>query len=538
MSLTRIAAVLAAALLAAPVFAGAPVGMSRPKAAPADVAKFSFPTDTVITKAELVSGDSVMVGKNKVALPEYCKVTGKINQRVGTGANGPAGYYIGFELRLPTEWNGRFFFEGGGGSDGVIKVPAGVRQTGAVPALARGFATVATDAGHQGGDCRFGYDQTARVDYFYNAVLETAITAKAIIADYYGKPAAYSYFVGGSNGGRQGLAFAQRFPEIFDGIVAGAPALNLSNAGIAEMWANQVFAAIAPRNAAGVPLLHKALDQKDLDSVAAAVKKAYDARDGLEDGLVFDIAAARGFVLSAQAVGLSEEKAAALRKHFEGPRNSAGERLYSNWPWDTGISDMGWRYWMLGTDKAPARNVSLGIESTARVFMSPPAPDYSPDKQLEWGLRFDFDADPQKTAASAAMLNNVNPRLAAFNALGRKLIIYHGMSDPVFSAYDTIAYYDRVIEENGGLGSTQSFARLFLFPGMGHVSGGPATDQFDGLTAIMDWVEKGVAPDRIVATGTPGGPYEKIARPIFPYPAQTFYDGKGDPASASSFVAR
>ncbi|MFA6504916.1 MAG: tannase/feruloyl esterase family alpha/beta hydrolase, partial [Treponemataceae bacterium] len=396
----------------------------------------------------------------------------------------------------------------------------------------------ATDAGHQGMDCQFGYDQTARLDYFYNAVLETAITAKSIIKDYYGKPAAYSYFVGGSNGGRQGLAFAQRFPEIFNGIVVGAPALNLSNAGVAEMWATQAMAKIAPTDPNGVPLLYKALDQKDLDAVSAAVRTQFDAADGLADGLVFDIESARKFVLTAQNSGLSEEKIAALKKHFEGPKNSKGAQLYSNWPWDTGVSDMGWRGWVLGTEKQPARNVSLGIESTARVFTTPPAADYDPANQLAWAMKYDFDRDPPETVTTASALNQVNPRLAAFDKLGGKLILYHGMSDPVFSAYDTVAYYEKAIKENGGLASTQEFARLFLFPGMSHVSGGPATDQFDGLTAIMDWVEQGKAPDRIVAAGTPGGPFAKVNRPIFPYPAQTIYDGKGDPAAAASFIAK
>lgn len=518
--------------------AAAPTEMVKPKAAPADILKFAFPTNAVITKAEMVVGDTIVVGKDKIPLPEYCKVTGKINQRTGKGPAEPKEYYIGFELRLPTDWNGRFFFEGGGGSDGVIKVPVGSRQTGTVNALSRGFATVATDAGHQGGDCAFGYDQQARIDYFYNAVLETAVTAKSIIKDYYGRPAVYSYFVGGSNGGRQGLAFAQRFPEVFNGIVAGAPALNLSNAGIAEMWAIQAMAKIAPKDADGLPVLHQALEQKDLEAVAAAVRKQMDAKDGLEDGLVFDIEAARSFVLTAQNSGLSAEKVAALNEHFAGPKNSKGERLYMNWPWDTGIADMGWRYWILGTDKQPARNVSLGIDSTARVFATPAAPDYDPAKKLEWGMKYDFDADPASQALSAALLNNVNPRLAAFNKLGGKLILYHGMSDPVFSAYDTIDYYRKVVKENGGLAATQDFARLFLFPGMAHVSGGPATDQFDVLTAIMDWVEQGQAPDRLLATGTPGGPFAAVSRPVFPYPAQTIYDGKGDAASAASFVAK
>jgi len=213
--------------------------------------------------------------------------------------------------------------------------------------------------------------------------------------------------------------------------------------------------------------------------------------------------------------------------------------LYSNWPWDPGLSDAGWRRWNLGTDKNPAFNVSLGADSMAHVFITPEANvGYDPASLLTWSLGYNFDKDPSKEVLSAALHDAVSTNYDEFKSHNGKLILYHGMADPVFSAYDTINYYNKVVAANGGLKSTQEFARLFLVPSMSHVSGGPATDQFDMLTAIMDWTEKGKAPDKIIASGSKGGSLEGVSRPLFPYPAQTVYDGKGDKNSADSFVAK
>lgn len=516
-----------------------------PAVTPEAVVGFKFPTNTVITSAKIVSGDTVTVNGDKVTLPDYCKVEGKINQRTGEGPDGPVEYYIGFELRLPTQWNERFFYEGGGGTDGVIKPPVGARQTGTVPALARGFATVATDSGHQGNDSKFGVDQQARLDYFYNAIDQVTVTAKSIIKDYYGKPAKYSYYFGGSNGGRQALMAAQRFGNYFDGIVSGAPALNVTNAAIAEMWNNQLLAKIAQNDANGQPMLNTAFSDADLKLVSNAINKQLDAADGLEDGLVFDIEGARKFDTSklprktADSEGLTDEQINALKTLFDGPKDSKGNQLYSNWPWDPGLSDAGWRMWNLGTDKATARNVSLGADSMAHVFMTPAANvGYDPASLLTWSLKYNFDKDPSKEVLSAALHDAVSTNYNEFKSHNGKIILYHGMADPVFSAYDTINYYNKVVDANGGLKATQEFARLFLVPSMSHVSGGPATDQFDMLTAIMDWTEKGEEPDKIIASGSKGGPLEGVSRPLFPYPAQTVYDGKGDKNSADSFIAK
>lgn len=512
---------------------------------PEAIAGFKFPTNTVITSAKIVSGDIVTVNGDKVTLPDYCKVEGKINKRIGDGPNGPTEYSIGFELRLPAKWNERLFYEGGGGSDGVIKPPVGLRQTGTVPALARGFATVATDSGHQGNDCQFGVDQQARLDYFYNAIDQVTVTAKSIIKDYYGKSPKYSYYVGGSNGGRQALIAAQRFGNYFDGIVAGAPALNVTNASIAEMWNNQLMAKIAQKDSNNQPMLNTAFSDADLKLVSKAITKQLDASDGLEDGLVFDIEGARKFDTSKlpkktnDSDGLTDEQINALKTLMEGPKDSKGNKLYSNWAWDPGLSDAGWRRWNLGTEKDSARNVSLGADSAAHVFRTPAADvGYDPASLLKWSLEYNFDTDPAKQKLSEALHNAVSTNYNEFKSHNGKLILYHGMADPVFSAYDTINYYNKVVAANGGLKSTQEFARLFLVPSMSHVNGGPATDQFDMLTAIMDWTENSKAPDKIIASGSKGGSLEGVSRPLFPYPAQTVYDGKGDKNSADSFVAK
>ncbi|NMM63956.1 tannase/feruloyl esterase family alpha/beta hydrolase [Clostridium sp. P21] len=485
----------------------------HPQVETASVKNFKFPNNTAIVNVTMVSGDNVMIDGKNITLPNYCKIEGKINERVGKGPDGNAEYYIGFELSLPNEWNERLYFEGGGGSDGIIPPKMGIRKVGKIPALSRGFATVGTDGGHQGNtDCKFGYDQQARIDYGYNAINQVTIAAKSIINDYYGRSPKYSYFMGASNGGRQALAMAQRFPGYFDGIVSGAPALNLTNAGIAEMWANQIFAKISKKDKNDKPLLYTAFSETDMKLVANTILKQFDKADGLEDGIILDMDAARKFHPStlprktSNSPGLSDEQINALKLLFEGPKDSQGNALYSNWPWDPGICDPEWRSWTLGTEDCPPRNVTLGVESLARVFTTPIPKEYDSKKALEWSLKYDFDNDPSKLVLSASFINNVSTYLEPFRKLGGKLILYHGMADPVFSAYDTINYYDKLIETNGGLKETQKFARLFLIPGMNHVEGGPATDQFDALTAIQNWVEQDKAPNMIVAHGSNGKP--------------------------------
>ncbi len=217
---------------------------------------------------------------------------GAIAPRVG--ADGKP-YETRFELRLPTEWTGRFFYQGGGGNDGSV-APAIGRNTGSFngPALARGFAVVTTDAGHQGGSAEFALDPTARIDHAYAAHERTATTAKTLIARYYGRRPERSYFVGCSGGGRQGMMFAQRYPDYFDGIVACAPAMSVSSgATIAAAWDTTTFDAIAPAGPDGRRVLSRAFSPSDLELVANGILAACDAADGVVDRMVQRVEACR-----------------------------------------------------------------------------------------------------------------------------------------------------------------------------------------------------------------------------------------------------
>ena len=259
------------------------------------------------------------------SLPAHCVVRGAIAPR--TGVDGKS-YETRFELRLPTDWSGRFFYQGGGGNDGSVGQAIG-RNTGSFdgPALARGFAVVSTDAGHQGGTPEFGLDPVARIDHAYVAHQRTATTAKAIIARYYGRPPDKSYFVGCSGGGRQGMMFAQRYPDYFDGIVVCAPAMSVSSrATIAAAWDTIAFTSIAPAGADGRPVLSRAFSAADLDLVAKGILAACDAADGVVDGTVqrptscrFDPAVLRCPGAKTDAC-LSADQVAALARVFGGPR--------------------------------------------------------------------------------------------------------------------------------------------------------------------------------------------------------------------------
>ncbi len=472
-----------------------------------------------------------------VALPEHCKVQGRIDER--TGADGKP-YHTGFELRLPSAWNGRFFYQGGGGNDGIIN-PAIGRNTGATGfrdnGLTRGFAVVTTDAGHQSPAPEFGLDPQARIEHAYRAHERTALTAKALVAAYYGRGADRSYFLGCSGGGRQGMMFTQRFPGFFDGVVASAPAMRVSEgATIAAAWTVQKFMAIAPNGADGKPVLANAFTNANLERVARGVLDACDAADGLADGLVQDMATCKPdpAAWSCPAGGdgcLSGPQVNALREMVTGPRNRAGQALYFGWPWDPGLAAPDWRNWTLGTAQqgAPnARHITLMAGALGHEFVTPPDPSLST-------LNFDFERDPPRMQAFHRVYDTADDvQLAGYRARGGKLMFFHGTADPIFSALEMADYQQRLNAAHGAARAAD-FARTFMVPGMTHCAGGPATDSYDGLAAIVAWVEEGRAPERISARGTqmlPG-----VSRPLCPWPQVARYTG-GDPKSEASFACK
>lgn len=516
----------------------------------ADLAALAGP-QLRISRAEAVAagqlpadnpGRAALTGaaRSRAVLPAQCVVEGMIAPRPGPDGTTTG---IGFQLRLPDPWNGRFLFQGGGGLDGVVNDALGaipVSGATALPALNRGYAVVSTDSGHQGrdsSDASFATDQQARLDHGYAAIGAVTDTAKALVAARYGRPAARSYYMGCSNGGRTALMAVQRFPLAFDGVVAGDPGFRLSRAAIAQAWDVAAFNRAAPRDAAGAPILAQALTPVDLRLVADAVLKQCDALDGLADGSI-DAPSACHFdpaVLACPPGGtdgcLPPAKLTALRAVFGGARDGAGRPLYSTWPWDAGIAAPGWRAWKLGsstTGRPDARNATLTPGSLGLFFMTPPRA----------GLKLadvDFDRVAAQTAETAAINDATGTLMGSFAGHGGKLLVFQGNSDPVFSADDLGAWWRDLADTNGGADALGRWARLFDVPGMTHCGGGPALDDFDPLAAIQAWVEEGRAPDTLPAAGAA---FPGRTRPLCPFPTEAHYDGHGDPQAAASFACR
>jgi pimeloyl-ACP methyl ester carboxylesterase len=472
-------------------------------------------------------------------LPAHCVLRGRLDER--TGADGKP-YHTGFELRLPTAFAGRLLYQGGGGNDGVINNAVG-RNTGALGwadhALARGFAAVTTDAGHQSPAPDFGLDPQARIEHAYRAHQRTATVAKSLVGAYYGRGADRSYFIGCSGGGRQGMMFTQRFPELFDGVIAVAPAMRVSEgATISAAWTVQKFLAAAPRGADGKPVLARALSDGDLKLVADRVLERCDAADGLRDGLVqrkcdFDPSVLRCTGAKSDAC-LSGAQVDALAAVMAGPRNKAGKPLYFGWPWDPGLAGVDWRNWTLGTaaEGAPpnARHITLMAGALGYEFVTPPDPGLTT-------LNLDFDRDPPRMAAFHREYGTADDvALDGYRRRGGKLMFFHGTADPIFSSIEMEDYMARLHARHGAA-AANDWTRLFLVPGMNHCAGGPATDAFDGLASLVRWVEQGEAPARVVARGTAGA-FQGVERPLCPWPSVATYDGRGDPKSAASFACR
>jgi poly(3-hydroxybutyrate) depolymerase len=499
------------------------------------------------------------------ALPAHCEVRGKMNER--TGANGQH-YAINFHMRLPVDWNGKFFFEGGGGANGNVGDALGNLQ-GQQPtnALVLGYAVVSQDSGHDNavnndpklnGTQTFGYDEQARLDFGYNSYDQVTQAAKALIKAYYGKPPERSYYVGCSEGGREAMMMSQRFPEYYDGILACSPGFKLPKAGIAEAWDTQKFAEVAKASGVndpnGEPFINKTFTDDDMTLVANTILAACDKLDGLEDGVIANFGACKPKLTGLTCKGAKEANClttaqiSALEKVFGGVKNSKGEALYSDWAWDAGIGNPGWRIWKLGMFAAPTNssiNATLGSGAVSAVFTTPPTPVApSGAAPVAYLLNFNFDTDAPKifgengTYSKSAwdfMLAS-STDLSAFRKHGGKLLITHGVSDPVFSVNDTISWVNEVNKLNKGKAS--DFVRFFAVPGMNHCGGGPSTDRYDAFSALVAWVEGKTAPERIVATAGPGTPWPGRTRPLCLYPAYARYKGTGSIEDAGNFVCK
>jgi hypothetical protein len=506
-------------------------------------------------------------------LPEHCQVDGVINERIGIDGQT---YGINFRVRMPSAWNERFYMGGGGGTNGSLVDPMAV--------LPQGFVTIGTDSGHNnsvdndpsaGGAASFGVDPQARIDFGYSSYDQVTQVGKAIVSGYYGLAPLFSYYQGCSEGGREGLLMSQRFPQHYDGIIAGDPVLHLPKGPMNGAWTTQIFAGLATRSglflANGEPAVNKTYSDPDLLLVRNAILGVCDALDGLADGIVDNLPACTPARVH-RALGalqcsggksescLSADQIASLRLAFDGPTgiglvNSAGEQLYPNWPWDAGIGGQSgtsfngnWRSWWLGSYNSATNNATKLVFATALgvAYRQPPLLPFPQGYALTYALGYDFDTDYQLlmepsgiyTKGAKELWFADDPNLARFRDRGGKLMIYHGAADSSVSMYDTLHWYEAVDAFVGG--TARGFARFFSVPGMNHCSGGPSTDRFNMLPQLIDWVENGVAPKRVDAAASNPGYFgvESRTRPLCPYPEQARYQGSGDINVASSFVCR
>ena len=430
-----------------------------------------------------------------VDLPEHCRVKMVVAPQINV------------EVWLPVaDWNGRFQGVGGGGLAGQISYWA------LASAVLDGFCAASTDTGHVGStDALWAIGRADLVaDYGHRAVHEMTLKAKAVLETFYEQPAHHSYWNGCSTGGRQGLMEAQRYPSDYDGILAGAPAINISVFHTGQVWAAQ-HTLVDPESYI-TPQQYAAVNRWVLDR--------WDASDGAPDGVIED---PRRVVMDYAAVqdaaGLTARQVETLRALYGGPVNAAGESVYP------GLMPGGETQWgpvAGGPSPFPIGPLIYG----QMVFEEP-----------DWDWRtFNFDADLEAAVAKLRdVMDAIDPDLGSFKQRGGKLILFHGWSDSHISPEFTRRYYERVMDTLGGRAAAEEFARLFLLPGMGHCRGGSGTDRFDALHPLVDWVEQGVAPDHIVASRVEDGEVVRT-RPLCAYPRVARWTGEGSMDDAANFT--
>jgi hypothetical protein len=437
-------------------------------------------------------------------LPEFCRVQGVV-------APSPDSH-IEFEVWLPTHgWNRKYEGIGNGGFAGAISYAfmAG--------ALANGYATSSTDTGHQasGTDASWALDHPEkRIDFGYRAIHETALASKTVIRAFHGEAPQHSYFTSCSNGGRQALMEAQRYPEDYDGIIAGAPANYWTHLMAEAIGLIQATAAEGYIPAAKIP------------AIEAAVLAACDATDGIRDGIVGDPRKCRFDPALLLCRGedssncLTRAQVAALKRIYTGVPSMFPGRVPGA---EGGLG--GWSTWITGTKPESGLMYQFSTQFFKNMVYQNAAWNYGTFRDSEI-------ASVDQTASS--VYNARNPDLGKFKSQGGKLILYHGWNDPAISALSTIDYYDSVVTRMGR-GAVNEFARLFLIPGMQHCGGGPGWSQFDAMKAIEDWVEHKQPPNQLTGAHATNGQIDRT-RPICAYPMEAKYKGTGSTDDAANFT--
>ena len=444
------------------------------------------------------------------ALPAFCRVAATLTPSSDSD--------IKVEVWMPAEgWNGKLQAVGNGAFTGSLRYGGGRSMA---SGLERGYATASTDTGHVGGGAEFGYEHPEKVvDFGWRSVHEMTVTAKQVIGSYYGDGPQYSYWFGCSAGGRQAMKEAQRFPEDYDGIIAGAPGND---------WMGRAAGSlrVAKRLEANEDAR---LSAEEVQLVHTAVLEACDAADGVTDKVVgdpercdFDPAVLQCAGARSEAEGcLTPAQVHTVQMMYTSPENPKTGRPITgvlpgsepNW------TDLGWTRGARGT----------GLDQYRYLVYGDP----------EWTIdRFDFETDiVTAEETDDDTLNALDPDLQPFFDRGGKLLAYHGWSDAQISPANATQYYQRVVEAVGNEETVRDSFRLFMAPGMGHCAGGEGPNAFDALTVLEEWVEEGTAPDRIVASRTRDGAVDRT-RPLCPYPQLAVYTGSGSTDDAENFVCQ
>ena len=486
--------------------------------------------NTTITAAESVTRGSFKppMGPAMEKLPAFCRVAGVIKPASDSE--------IMFEVWMPSSgWNGKFYGVGNGGFAGSITFP------GLASALRRGFATASTDTGHEAGvtDAKWAMGHHEKVvDFGYRAVHETAETAKAVIAAFYGDGPKKSYFSSCSNGGREALMEAQRYPADYDGIVAGAPANNWTHLLSTATWEAQV---LVSDPADYIPAAK-------LPAIEAAALSACDANDGVKDGVIENPAACHFDPSVLLCKGeesnscLTEAQIGTLKKIYTGPQDSKGKPMYLGYSPGGEPGPNGWGGWISGGGAGKSLQYAFGTNFFKYMVFDNP----------DWDIKT-FSVEHNMKVADdkvGQILNATDSNLKKFKDRGGKLIVYHGWSDAAIPPANAIQYYNSVVSKMGAK-QTDQFVRLFMVPGMQHCGGGPGPNSFgqtsevdgdaqhDINRAVEQWVENGVAPAQIIATkyktANPASGVERT-RPLCPYPQVAQWKGSGSSDDAANFT--
>jgi feruloyl esterase len=515
---------------------------ASPSTACADLARLTLGDSTTITSATLVTTGSLAVSPTQTLanLPSFCRVRGVSKPSADSN--------IQFEMWLPQpeNWNGKFLSSGEGGFAGTLNYTRNGLDGGLDELVRRGYATASTDTGHAASDTWWAIGHPERaIDYLYRSKHVVTVAAKGVIAAYYGRQPNHSYFSSCSNGGRQGLLEAQRYPDDFDGFVIGAPWNFQSHSNAGFVWNSQALAA------AGA-----AIPAEKLLAINKAVLDACDANDGLVDGVVADPrkclqfnpamlachgpAQANGAVVGDTNECLTPPQLTALQKIYQGPKNPrTGEAIFPGFA--TG-SEAGWT-------SLVANRSATGLPNGyfANLVAEDPKWDFN---------TFNFDSDMAKADEKIGKLGNaISTDYSAAKRRGVKIIQYHGWNDQTLQPAYSPDYYDQVAKANAGLAATQDFYRLFMVPGMTHCYGGPGATSFGAVgqqippvrdashdiqTALENWVERGTAPAQLIATKFTDDKAEtrsvKLTRPLCLYPTTPRYKGTGDPNDAANFA--